>query len=108
MAERRNLPGTKRADLFAFSAEEKFEDMQGQFATQEFIQQLIREALRGVVLFAGFVPPVLLVAFACVCLLCFVCSICTGFIGLRGWCRFLLVFWDVLRSLLLLGRQRPV
>ena len=41
-AGRRNLPGSLQAELFTWKLEEKFEDMQGQFATQEYIQYLIR------------------------------------------------------------------
>jgi hypothetical protein len=46
---RRNLPGTSCRTLFTWNIEEKFENMQGQFATQEYIQHLIRQDYKNVV-----------------------------------------------------------
>jgi len=38
---RRNLPGTKSSELFKWKSEDKFEEISGSFATQEFLQHLI-------------------------------------------------------------------
>lgn len=45
---RLNPPGTPTAELFSWPAETNFESMQGQFATQEYIQTLIRKVTASV------------------------------------------------------------
>jgi len=40
---RRNLPGTKTAELFNWKMEGKFEDLQSTHATQEYLQQMIHK-----------------------------------------------------------------
>jgi len=46
---KRNLPGTPASQLFQFKMEEKFEDLQGQFASQEYLQHLIRSDASDVI-----------------------------------------------------------